>query len=307
MDICTLCPRECSARRGGNELGFCGESRKLTVSRASLHMWEEPPISGTRGSGTIFFCGCNLRCVFCQNKIISRGDGTRYELSEDELCRLMLRLEELGAHNINLVTPSHFADTVALCLERVKPNLTIPVIYNSSGYEKLSTLKMLDGLVDVYLPDFKYASSELSADYSGAPDYSEVASTAIREMFRQTGAVRFDGNGLITKGVIVRHLILPACRKDSIAVLDMLSELLPIGDVRLSLMSQYTPDFALDCEFRNLHRKLTSFEYKSVLDHAIELGFEGYFQELSSSSQKYTPDFNAECDLVNFALSSKNY
>ena len=298
MDICTLCPRECSVERDGDRLGFCGESQKITLSRASLHMWEEPPISGTRGSGTIFFCGCNLRCVFCQNKIISRGEGTRYELSEDELCRLIFKLEELGAHNINLVTPSHFADKVALCLERVKPRLTIPVIYNSSCYEKVSTLKMLDGLVDVYLPDFKYFSAELSASYSAAPDYSEVASAAISEMFRQTGKIKFDADSLVKRGVIVRHLILPACRKDSIAVLDRLSELLPIEDIRLSLMSQYTPDFALDCEFKNLHRKLTSFEYNSVLTHAIELGFEGYFQSLSSSSQEYTPDFDAECELL---------
>ena len=298
MDICTLCPRECSVERVGADLGFCGESRRMTVSRASLHMWEEPPISGSRGSGTIFFCGCNLGCVFCQNKTISRGKSARYELSEDELCRLMLKLEELGAHNINLVTPSHFADAVARCLARVKDRLSVPVVYNSSGYEKVSALKILDGLVDVYLPDFKYASPRLSADYSGAPDYADVASDAIREMFRQTGKVSFDGDGMIKRGVIVRHLILPSCRGDSMAVLDKLSELLPVADIRLSLMSQYTPDFALDCEFKNLRRRLTSFEYNSVLAHAIELGFEGYFQELSSSSQKYTPDFDAECELL---------
>ena len=165
MKVCNLCPRECSADREAEGLGFCGEKATLAVSRASLHMWEEPPISGTRGSGTIFFCGCNLRCVFCQNKIISRGEGARYELCEEDLCRLMLRLEEMGAHNINLVTPSHFADTVASCLEEVKPRLSVPVVYNSSGYEKLSTLKRLEGLVDVYLPDFKYASSKLASDY----------------------------------------------------------------------------------------------------------------------------------------------
>ena len=298
MKVCNLCPRECSADRRVDGLGFCGEKATLAVSRASLHMWEEPPISGTRGSGTIFFCGCNLRCVFCQNKIISRGEGTRYELCEEDLCRLMLRLEEMGAHNINLVTPSHFADTVASCLEQVKPRLSVPVVYNSSGYEKLSTLKMLDGLVDVYLPDFKYASSKLASDYSGAPDYPEVASAATKEMLRQVGSVSLDGNGLITRGVIVRHLILPSCRKDSIAVLEHLSRLLPIKDIRLSLMSQYTPEFALDCGFKNLHRRLTSFEYDSVLERAIALGFEGYFQALSSSSKEYTPDFDKECELL---------
>lgn len=298
MDSCTLCPRRCKSDRGGDRLGFCGESKKMTVSRASLHMWEEPPISGTRGSGTIFFCGCNLRCVFCQNKAISRGGGVRYELSCDELCRLMLRLQDLGAHNINLVTPTHFADSLATCLEKVRPKLGIPIVYNSSGYENISTLKMLDGLVDIYLPDFKYASSRIASDYSNAPDYPEVASAAIAEMFRQTGAVSFDGDGMMQKGVIVRHLILPACRHDSIALLDVLSTLVPVKDIRLSLMSQYTPDFALDCEFKNLQRRLTSFEYNSVLSHAIGLGFEGYFQELSSSSQKYTPDFEEECEIL---------
>ena len=187
---------------------------------------------------------------------------------------------------------------MASCLEQVKPRLSVPVIYNSSGYEKLSTLKMLDGLVDVYLPDFKYASSKLASDYSGAPDYPEVASAAIKEMLRQVGSVSLDGNGLITRGVIVRHLILPSCRKDSIAVLEHLSRILPIKDIRLSLMSQYTPEFALDCGFKNLHRRLTSFEYDSVLERAIALGFEGYFQALSSSSKEYTPDFDKECELL---------
>ncbi len=222
----------------------------------------------------------------------------RYELSRDGLCSLILKLQELGAHNINLVTPTHFADSVAFCLEQVRPKLNIPVVYNSSGYENISTLRMLDGLVDIYLPDLKYASPKIAADYSSAPDYPEVASAAIAEMFRQTGAARFEMDGIMKSGVIVRHLILPACRHDSIALLDNLSRLVPIKDIRLSLMSQYTPEFALECEFKNLHRKLTSFEYNSVLSRAIELGFEGYFQELSSSSQKYTPDFDAECELL---------
>ena len=256
-----------------------------------LHRWEEPPISGERGSGAIFFCGCNLRCVFCQNKTISRGGGNRKELSEDELISLMLKLRDAGAHNINLVTPTHFADTLARVLERVKPDLGIPVVYNTSGYESLETLKLLDGLVDVYLPDFKYASSELAAKYSSAPDYPEIATSALREMHRQVGKVTFDSDGRITKGVIVRHLVLPSHRKDSIEVLRLIADTVPISDIKLSLMSQYTPEFALDTPFKNLHRKLTSFEYNSVLEHAISLGFDGYFQSLSSATSKYTPNF----------------
>ncbi len=291
MHECRLCPRECGVTRDKNRTSFCGESRTLTVSRAMLHRWEEPPISGERGSGAIFFCGCNLRCVFCQNKTISRGGGNRKELSEDELISLMLKLRDAGAHNINLVTPTHFADTLARVLERVKPDLGIPVVYNTSGYESLETLKLLDGLVDVYLPDFKYASSELAAKYSAAPDYPEIATSALREMHRQVGKVTFDSDGRITKGVIVRHLVLPSHRKDSIEVLRLIADTVPISDIKLSLMSQYTPDFALDTEFKNLHRRVTSFEYSTVLEHAISLGFDGYFQERASASDSFTPNF----------------
>ena len=292
MSLCTLCPRRCGADRRTNEYSFCGESRTITVSRSMLHMWEEPSVSGKRGSGAIFFCGCNLRCVFCQNKTISRGGGNRRELSISELADLMLSLRDEGAHNINLVTPTHFSDSVAHALESVKHKLGIPVIYNTSGYDSQEALHTLDGLVDVYLPDFKYASSELAGAYSNAPDYPEVAEKAISEMFSQTGGVRFDKDGMIQKGVIVRHLVLPSCRKDSFAVLESLRKLLPVSQIRLSLMSQYTPEFALDCEFKNLHRRVTSFEYSSVLEKAISLGFEGYFQERSSASDKYTPDFS---------------
>lgn len=291
MDKCILCPRECAADRAQGNIGICGETKSITISRASLHMWEEPPISGSRGSGTIFFCGCNLHCVFCQNKIISSGGGNRRTLCVNELASLMLELQDMGAHNINLVTPSHFADSITEALTIVRESLNIPIIYNSSGYEKLSTLKMLDGLIDVYLPDFKYASKELAMDYSSAPDYPEIASKALCEMYRQVGSPIFDESGIIQRGMIVRHLVLPACRHDSIKVLDTLAELFSVDSVKLSLMSQYTPDFALDTPFKNLHRKLTSFEYNSVLEHAISLGFDGYFQSLSSATSKYTPNF----------------
>ncbi len=293
MYSCTLCPRQCKVNRDTVGTSFCGESRDVTVSRAMLHMWEEPSVSGTHGSGAIFFCGCNLRCVFCQNKTISRGGGNRRKLSESELEALIFKLCDTGAHNINLVTPTHFSDTLARVLEKVKPRLDIPVVYNTSGYEKVETLRMLDDLIDVYLPDFKYASSELAAKYSSAPDYPEVAAAALSEMYRQVRKVTFDDNGMINSGIIVRHLVLPSHRKDSIKVLDIIADTVPISDIRLSLMSQYTPDFALDTEYKNLHRRVTSFEYSSVLEHAISLGFEGYFQERASANDAYTPDF--EC------------
>ena len=292
MYSCTLCPRECGSDRDRSGSSFCGESRSVTVSRAMLHMWEEPSISGERGSGAIFFCGCSLRCVFCQNKTISRGGGARRELSKEKLESLMLRLRDAGAHNINLVTPTHFADTLARVLEKIKPTLDIPIIYNTSGYEKVETLRMLEGLVDVYLPDFKYASSELAKRYSNAFDYPLVAQKALGEMYRQTGEAVFDENGMIKRGVIIRHLLLPSHRKDSMEVLDRIAEAVPVEKVRLSLMSQYTPEFALDCEYKNLHRRVTSFEYSSVLDYAVSLGFEGYFQERSSASDSFTPNFN---------------
>ena len=292
MSICNICPRACGIDREKRS-GFCASPEQAAVSRVSLHMWEEPPVSGERGSGTVFFSGCNLRCVFCQNKAISRGDADAKLYSIDALADLFMSVEAMGAHNINLVTPSHFVLPISKALEKIKSRLSIPVVYNSSGYELTASLKMLDGLVDVYLPDFKYASGELANKYSSAPDYPNVARAAIAEMYRQAGAISFDDNGMIQKGVIVRHLVLPSHKKDSIAVLDTLSELLPIKDIRLSLMSQYTPEFATDSEYKELHRKVTSFEYNSVLDHALELGFDGYFQHRSSASASYTPDFSA--------------
>ena len=292
MSICNICPRACGIDREHHS-GFCASPERAAVSRVSLHMWEEPSVSGDRGSGTVFFSGCNLRCVFCQNKAISRGDSDARLYDVDALAELFLSVEAMGAHNINLVTPTHFILPISKALEKIKPRLSIPVVYNSSGYELADSLKMLDGLVDVYLPDFKYASGELAKKYSSAPNYPEIARAALTEMYKQTGAVSFDSDGMIKKGVIVRHLVLPSHRKDSIAVLDTLAELLPIKDIRLSLMSQYTPEFAQDCEFRELHRRVTSFEYNSVLDHALSLGFEGYFQHRSSATASYTPDFSA--------------
>ena len=197
----------------------------------------------------------------------------------------------MGVHCIDLVTPTHYTDKIASVLSKIKHKLKIPVVWNCGGYEKTETLKMLDGLVDIYLPDFKYASSELAKKYSNAPDYTAVAENALAEMHRQVGRAEFDSDGIMKKGVIVRHLVLPRGRHDSVEVLQRIAELLPVGDIRLSLMSQYTPSFADDSEYEELHRKITSFEYNFVMKTALELGFDGYFQEHSSADSKYTPKF----------------
>ncbi len=289
--LCRQCPRKCAVSRDAKTVGFCGTCDEFIVSRASLHMWEEPPISGRNGSGTVFFAGCNLRCVFCQNREISRGNAGK-RMTDTELTDTILRLQEMGAHNVNLVTPSHYTLRLAKLLEQIKPRLSIPVLWNSSAYESVDSLRALDGLVDIYLPDIKYYSSELSAAYSSAPDYFAVAIKALEEMLRQTGPVRFNADGtLLQSGVIVRHLILPACRKDSAKILHALHEKFGSDAFLLSLMGQYTPDFAQDAPFQNLHRRLTSFEYESVREVADALGFDGFSQALTSASASFTPRF----------------
>lgn len=287
---CTLCPRQCNTDRAGGSLGFCGMPAELRIARAALHPFEEPPISGTRGSGTVFFSGCSLRCIFCQNAAI-RTPCSGKSTTVAEFCDILRALKAQGAHNINLVTPTHYADKIAEALAAVKGELGIPVVWNCGGYERVETLKMLEGLVDIYLPDFKYVSSELSAAYSAAPDYAAVAAAALAEMYRQTGAVRFDGEGMMQGGVMVRHLVLPGSRADSMAVLDRIAATVPVADVRLSLMRQYTPDFAPRSGPKALLRRVTSFEYDSVMQHAVDLGFEGYFQTKESADSAYTPDF----------------
>lgn len=293
MSNCLVCPRACGKNRALGEFGFCGEGDQMRIARYSLHAWEEPPISGQRGSGTIFFNGCNLRCEFCQNMAISRGQQKGTTVSEERLCEIIFELVDMGAENINFVTPTHFADKISNVLSKIKPTLPIPTVYNSSGYESVETLKMLDGLVDVYLPDFKYFSDDIASKYSSAPDYRKVAESAICEMYRQVGRCQFDERGMIRRGLIIRHLVLPTHRHDSIAVLDRITELLPEKDFYISLMSQYTPDFAKKCgsPHTELHRKITSFEYNSVLDHAQALGLLGFCQDKSSSTPDFTPDF----------------
>ena len=287
---CRQCPRDCGADRE-HTVGYCGVPWSFRVARVALHHWEEPSISGTRGSGTVFFSGCNLRCVFCQNREVSRASIGR-EVSEDELIELMLRLEQEGAHNINLVTPTPYAEQLAVLLPRAKERLSIPIVYNSGGYERVETLRALEGLVDVYLPDVKYFDPALAARYSGANDYFAVACDALEEMLRQTGSPVFDRDGLLLRGTVVRHLVLPTHRDDSIALLGALKERFGSDAFLLSLMSQYTPDFARDCPYPNLHRRVTSFEYDAVCQAADALGFDGYVQSRESSRASYTPDFH---------------
>lgn len=290
---CFLCPRGCGAERVVGKVGFCGMDREIRVARAALHPYEEPPISMERGSGTVFFTGCSLRCVFCQNSAIRAPESGKV-LSPTQLAELFLFLQEKGAENINLVTATHYADGVAQALQLAKPRLQIPVVYNCGGYESVQTLRGLAGLVGVYLPDFKYMSSELSAAYSAASDYAEIATAALLEMLAQVGKVQFDDRGKLVRGVIVRHLVLPGCRADSIAVLEHIAKTVPPADIRLSLMRQYTPDFAPADAPKNLKRRVTSFEYESVMTRAIELGFEGFFQGKEAASAAYTPNFSQE-------------
>ena len=291
MSGCQSCPRRCGADREAGKVGYCGVGAKVRIARAALHLWEEPIISGTRGSGTIFFSGCNLRCVFCQNREVSHG-GKGRELDIRELGEKMLSLQQQGAHNINLVTPSHYVNEIVATLKRVRSKLYIPVVYNCGGYESVEAIDALNGLVDIYMPDIKYFSPALSRDYSGAENYFEVARAALLRMVEQVGRPEMSANGMMTRGVLVRHLVLPGCRKDSIAILDELAQMFAPGDIMVSLMSQYTPEFVPDdCPYDNLKRRITSLEYESVVNEMQKLGFEGFVQSRTSATTAYTPKF----------------
>lgn len=255
--------------------------------------WEEPCISGEEGSGTVFFSGCPLQCVFCQNHQIS-AECYGKEISIKRLAEIFLELQNQGANNINLVTGGHFVPQIIQALDMVRRDLKIPVVYNSSGYETVETLRMLKGYVDIYLPDIKYFSPERSRRYSHAPDYFEVASKAVQEMFSQVGAVEFDERGMLTKGVIVRHMVMPNGVEDSMDILTWIAENLPLDDILVSVMSQYTP-FYKSAEFPEINRRLTQEEYDRVLDWMECMGIEdGFVQELSSAKEEYTPDFSLQ-------------
>ena len=290
--ICNLCPRKCGAVRtahSGN--GFCKMGELPVVARVAPHYGEEPCISGTKGSGTVFFSGCTMRCVYCQNYEISNEDGGR-TITPERLAECYKELEDKGVHNINLVTADHFAHPVVKSLEIYKPR--IPIVYNCSGYTSPKTLSMLDGLVDIYLPDFKYADDFLAVKYSSAPNYVNTAVAAIHEMTFQVGLPQFDDDGIMKKGVIVRHLILPAHTKNSLEVLDIVKR--RFGDqVLLSLMCQYIPMGKVsDREFSRINRKITRREYDKVKLEMMRLGIDGFTQELSSADESYVPEWDFE-------------
>lgn len=288
MSTCTLCPRRCAVDRA-ERTGFCSVGSVPTVARAALHFFEEPCISGTRGSGTVFFSGCNLRCVFCQNETISRGKGGK-AVTPQRLREIYFELIAQGAHNVNLVTPSHFADAVA---ESLEGGLPVPVVWNCGGYESVDTLRKLEGKVQIYLPDFKYADASLAARFSKAPDYPAVAEAAIREMVRQTGDFAFDGDGMLQSGVLIRHLVLPGHLENTFGVIDRVRRMFPRdGQVLFSLMSQYTPVVDVP-QFPELCRRLTEEEYAAAEQYLFDSGIEdGFVQDRASAETDYIPTFD---------------
>ncbi len=293
IQICNQCPRQCGVNRETG-VGFCGVPEQIKVAKAFLHMWEEPCISGTKGSGTVFFSGCNLKCVYCQNFDISQKNYGKV-ISIERLQQIFIELIDKGAHNINLVNPSHYTTAIRQVLRKLKNSgkLNVPVVYNTNGYESVETLKLMEGLIDVYLPDLKYYYEKTAFNYSKANNYFEVSRKAVLEMFRQVGGPVLDEAGLIKGGLIIRHLILPGHTKESIKILDWISENLP-KNVYISLMSQYTPYYQAD-KYSEINRPITRQEYERVVGHLYKLGLEeGYVQERHSADSQYIPNFNLE-------------
>ncbi len=297
LSPCNLCPRNCCADRTAGGIGYCGQTVEIRAARAGLHFWEEPCLSGKNGSGTVFFSGCNLRCVFCQNRDIALGNQGM-TISITRLSEIFLELQAKGAHNINLVTPTHYVPQIRLALlDAKKQGLTLPIVYNTGGYEKTSSLELLDGLIDIYLPDLKYRSAAPAARFSKAPDYFEYASRAILEMYRQVGDPVFDeSTGLMKKGMIVRHLLLPGQAGEAKRVLRWLHD--TFGDhVYVSIMNQYTPmpQLANEPSLEDIDRKVTEDEYARVLDFADRIGIRlGFCQEGETAKESFIPPFTGE-------------
>lgn len=290
---CTLCPRNCHVDRTNGKRGYCRATDELIVARAALHMWEEPCISGEEGSGTVFFSGCAMGCVYCQNHNIAKGLAGK-KITIDRLGDIFLELQEQGANNINLVTPSHYVPQIIEALDKARNNgLYLPVVYNTSGYEKKETIKLLAGYVDIYLPDFKYWNLEIAKRYSNCPDYLQYASEALEEMVRQAGEPVFDEWGMMKKGVIVRHLTLPGYLKDSKRIIEYLYK--TYGDkIYISIMNQYTPLAHVE-KYPEINRTITESEYEELVDFAIGLGIEnGFIQEGETASESFIPEFNEE-------------
>ena len=288
---CTLCPRMCKVNRY-KELGFCKCNNKIKIALAKLFFYEEPPISGMNGSGTIFFSGCNLKCCFCQNMEISRFNKGKI-ITIKRLSEIMIELQEKHAHNINLVTPTMYIPSIIKAIKKAKKNgLNIPIIYNSSGYERVDAIKLLDGLIDVYLPDFKYFENKLSSKYSGANNYVENAKLVIDEMVKQTGPCIFDKNGLIKKGTIIRHLMLPNLPEDTKKILDYLYNNYH-DDIYISIMNQYTPNKYV--KFNELKNPIKKNDYEEIIDYAIDLGITNAFCQMEETvSESFVPVFNFE-------------
>lgn len=287
---CAICPRRCKVDRF-SRLGFCGAGEKISVGLVSLHGWEEPCLTGDKGAGTIFFSHCNLKCVYCQNFKISHG-GFGEEISVERLAEIFLEQERRGAANIELVTPTHYTLQICVALDRAKSfGLKIPVVWNSNAYENVETLELLKGRVDIFLPDVKYFDDELAKNFSNAPGYFSIASKAVEKMFELVGEAKFNSQGLMTRGVIARHLILPNCRQDSIKIVDWLYK--TFGDkIFISLMNQYTPLFRAQ-EFKKISRRLTSFEYRSVVNFAEQIGVKNCFIQVGKTAdEKFIPKFN---------------
>ena len=295
MNGCELCPRQCQIMRNEGKRGFCGESDEVRLSRAALHMWEEPCISGSEGSGAVFFSGCTLRCVYCQNFHIANSEIGKV-VSVMRLSDIFLELQGQGANNINLVTPTHFVPQIIQALDLARQRgMNLPVVYNTSGYEKVDTLRMLEGYVDIYMPDFKYLDNEHANKYSKAADYPEVAKAALKEMVRQNGMPVFDERGIMKKGVIVRHLLLPGCLRDARKIVKYLYETYG-NQIYMSLMNQYTPLETLDREkYPELSKKVSKKAYDVLLDYAIDLGVEqDFIQEGETAKESFIPDFSLE-------------
>lgn len=294
LGACELCPRRCRADRAAGERGVCGAADTLRLARAALHFWEEPPISGEAGSGTVFFSGCPLKCVYCQNHEISTGNFG-IDVSPERLAQIMLELQDQGALNINLVTATHYAHLLPEAIASARARgLVVPIVYNTSGYERVEAVRELDDLVDIWLTDFKYADAGLGRALSHVPDYPSVAQSALIEMARQLerhggGAARADGTW--TRGIIVRHLVLPGHAEDSCRVLDLIWD--AVGDVPISVMNQYTPNAAMRAAGGELARAVTREEYECVLDHADDLGFtQMFWQEGGAVDESFTPPFD---------------
>lgn len=290
---CRLCPRNCGVDRSKGQRGFCGAGASVRVGRAALHMWEEPCISGESGSGTVFFSYCTLQCVYCQNTQISQGHAGK-EITIDRLAEIFLELQAQGANNINLVTPTHYLPQILTAIDMAKKNgLCLPIVYNTSGYEKNEMIQMLKGYVDIYLPDFKYYSADSAKRYSAAPDYIEAAKQALEAMVRQVGKPQFDDNGIMTKGVIVRHLILPGHYEESKQLLAYLHQQYG-DDIYISLMNQYTP-FAQAEKYPELNCKIPQEIYEQIIDYAVELGIEnGFIQEEGTAEESFIPNFDGQ-------------